>query len=71
MEMSEKILLENGFERKLGKGGYYYVKGEVGVVQNTKWLPCNVETGEPVNTGVYVDSLDELYRLAKEGGKSV
>ena len=71
MEMSEKVLFENGFEKKLGKDGYFYVNGNVGVVQNIKWLPCNVETGEPINTSVYVNTLEELYKLAKEGGKSI
>lgn len=71
MEMSEKVLLENGFEKKLGKDGYFYVNGNVGVVHNDFWLPCNVDTGAPYAGTSYVNTIEELYRLAKEGGKSI
>lgn len=48
MEITEKVLLKNGFEKKLAGNGYFFVKGKIGVVQNLKWLVCDVETGEPI-----------------------
>ena len=68
MKISEKVLLENGFEKKNGQNGSFFVKGEIGVVQNIKWLVCNVETGEPHGTNSYVNTIEELFKLAKEGG---
>ena len=71
MKISEEVLLENGFEKRQGQNGYFFVKGRIGVVQNVKWLACNVETGEPDGTNSYVNTIEELYKLAKEGGVCV
>ena len=68
MEITEKSLFENGFEKKQDKEGSFYIKGKIGVVQNIKWLPCNVETGELLVTNTYVNTLEELYKYAEEGG---
>lgn len=68
MKISEEVLLENGFEKRQGRNGYFFVKGRIGVVQNVKWLACNVETGEPDETNTYINTIEELYKLAKEGG---
>lgn len=68
MKITESSLLKEGFEKKCIKGGCFYVNGEIGVVFNDKWLPCNIETGEPYNTGVYVETIEELYKLANDAG---
>ena len=68
MKITETLLLEKGFEKKCINGGCYYVKGKVGVVYNDIWLPCNIETGEPYNTGIYVETLEDLYKLANKAG---
>lgn len=71
MEITEKVLLKNGFEKKLAGNGYFFVKGKIGVVQNLKWLVCDVEQGSPYGTNTYVNTMEELYRFAKEGGVSI
>lgn len=68
MKITETLLLEEGFEKKLVKDGRFYVKGKIGVVYNGMWLPCNIDTGEPYNTGICVETLEDLYNLAKEAG---
>ena len=66
MEITADILLARGFEQKQGDGGVYYVKGKVGVVHNSQWLPCNVDSGKPLSTGLYINTMEELAELAKE-----
>ena len=68
MEISEEVLLKNGFEKRSNRNGVFYVKGKIGLVQNVRWLPCNMETGEPHSTNTYVNTIEELYKLAKDGG---
>ena len=71
MKITETLLLEEGFEKKCLKSGCFYVNGEVGVVYNDMWFPCNVETGVPYGTNVCVETIEDLYKLAKEAGKSI
>lgn len=66
MKITEALLLAKGFEKKFVKGGCFYAKGKIGVVYNDIWLPCNIDTGEPYNTGIYVETLEDLYNLADE-----
>ena len=71
MKITETVLLKEGFEKKCLKSGCFYVKGEVGVVYNDMWLPCNVDTGVPCGSNVCVETIEDLYKLAKLGGKSI
>ncbi len=71
MKITEELLLANGFEKKCIFGGCFYVKGVVGLVYNDMWLPCNVDTGEPYGTNVRIETIEDLYKLAKEAGKSI
>ena len=71
MKITDTLLLEKGFEKKFSKDGFFYVKGKIGVVYNGMWLPCNVDTGVPINTCIRVDSIEDLYKLAKEAGESI
>ena len=69
MKITEKLLLENGFEKRNNTEGEYYVKDKVAIVKNIKWLLCNNETGFPLNTGVYIDTMEELEELAQEANQ--
>lgn len=71
MAITEELLLENGFEKRYNTEGEYYVKGKVAIVKNIKWLPCNYETGFPLNTGGYINTMEELAELAKEANVSI
>ena len=66
--LSQKILLENGFEEKNMFGQEVYVKGNVALVKSFKWVPCQMESGEPLATNLYVDTWEELETLMQEGG---
>lgn len=68
MKITETLLLEDGFEKKHTKDGCFYVKGKIGVVYNDMWLPCNIDTGVPYSTVFFLETLEDLYNLAKEAG---
>ena len=63
MIITKELLLESGFEKRYNTEGEYYVKDKVAIVKNIKWLPCNYETGFPLNTGIYIDTIEELEKL--------
>ena len=64
--LTPKVLRENGFEERLMFGRIIFAKGIVGVYLESKWIPCNMETGLPIHTNVYVNTWEELKALAKE-----
>lgn len=67
--LSREILLEKGFVEKTKFGQEVYVKGDVALVNSFKWVPCYMESGEPLATNVYVDTWEELEKLMQEGGQ--
>lgn len=67
--LTRQILLENGFEEKMMYGQIFYVKGNCAVVHSFKWVPCNLESGVPLSTNVYVNTMEELEKLLQEGGQ--
>lgn len=52
MDITESLILKNGFEKRYNTEGEYYVKDKASIVKNLKWLMCNYETGFPLNTAV-------------------
>ena len=66
--LTPTLLREKGFSERLMFGNIYFVKSKIAVVYNFKWIPCNFELGQPLCTNVYVDTWEELVRLAKEAG---
>ncbi|MBR5698455.1 MAG: hypothetical protein IKX44_07545 [Prevotella sp.] len=61
--ITETNLLEYGFEKRKYGSIVFFVKDEFAIVQNIKWLPCNIYTGVPLSTGLYVDTMEELEQL--------
>ncbi len=70
MEITEKVLLANGFKKKYGKEGCFYAKGKVGLVKNIKWQPFNAEDNIPLSD-TYVDTMEELVKLVLEAGMTI
>ena len=70
MEITEKVLLANGFIKKYGKGGCFYAKGKVGLVKNIKWQPFDTEDNIPLSD-TYVNTIEELVKLAQEAGVTI
>ena len=66
--LSPKLLREKGFEERLMFGNVYFVKSKIAVVYQFRWIPCTMEFGEPLCTNVYIDTWEELVRLAKNAG---
>ncbi|MBR7031519.1 MAG: hypothetical protein IKI06_09850 [Prevotella sp.] len=62
-DITEKNLLKCGFEKRKYGEVAFYVKDQFAIVQQFKWLPCNIETGEPLNTCIYVNTMEELEKL--------
>ena len=58
--ITEKNLLKYGFEKREYGTNVFFAKNEFAVVQNVQWLPYNFETGVPLNTLIYVDTIEEL-----------
>ena len=82
--ITPKLLMERGFREIVMSGGIVYVKGIVGVAYNTfcipytdfdvvcniSWIPCNMETKQPLTPGPIriVTTFEDLEQLAKEAG---
>lgn len=66
--LSRETLLEKGFEERTKFGQEVYVKGNVALVKSFKWVPCQMESGEPLATNLYVDTWEELETLMQKGG---
>jgi len=67
--ITERNLLKSGFEKRKYGDVTFYVKHEFALVQQFKWLPCNIETGEPLNTCIYVNTMEELEELMRMKNK--
>lgn len=70
MEITEKVLLANGFIKKYGKDGFFFAKGKVGLVKNIKWLTFDTENNTPLSD-TYVDTMEELVKLTQEAGLTI
>lgn len=68
MKITEELLLERGFQKREYYGNLYYVRENFGIVQNVKWIPCNIDTAKPLSTGIYIETIEELEELMSEGG---
>ena len=82
--ITPKLLMERGFKEMVMSGGIVYVKGIVGVAYNTfcmpytdfdvvcniSWIPCNMETKQPLTPGPIriVTTFEELDLLVQEAG---
>ena len=68
-KLTRQILLKKGFEEKMMYGQIFFVKGNCAVVYSFKWVPCDLKSGAPLSTNVYVDTAEELEKLLQEGGQ--
>ena len=66
MEITEDLLIQRGFQKQINDGHVLYVKGKA-IVKEYGWVPCNYETGMPLSTCIYVDTIEQLERLIAEG----
>ena len=64
--ITEDQLLQRGFVRKQSALGFYYVLDNFGIVCNVRWQVCNSDTGEPLSTLLYVNTMEELEKLIGE-----
>lgn len=69
--LTPSLLREKGFVEKLMYGNIYFIKSKIAVTYNFKWIPCSTEFGQPLCTNVYVDTWEELVRLANEAGIAI
>ena len=65
--LTPKVLRNKGFKERLMFGQIVYVKGKCAVVYSFAWIPCNIESGIPLATNVFVNTWEELEKLMEEG----
>lgn len=66
--LSPKLLEAKGFTERLMFGDIYYVKYKIAVVYKFRWIPCTMDFGQPLCTNIYIDTWEELVRLAQDAG---
>ena len=64
--LTPKVLREKGFEERLMFGRIIFTKGIIGVYFESVWIPCNMESGLPLHTNMYVNTWEELVVLSKK-----
>ena len=52
-------------------GNICYVKDNIAVVYKFRWFPCNMDTGSPLSTQMFVDTYEELETVINEGGLKI
>ncbi len=62
-KLNPQVLRDHGFEEKIMYGYICYVKGEYAVVYNFAWIPCTLESGQPLCSQLYVDTWEQLEAL--------
>ena len=69
--IAPELLLELGFDkRKTKEDNDFFAKGEIGLVNNTGWIPCKMVNGEPkaVEPIWNITTIEELYIIEKRAG---
>ncbi len=67
MEITRENLIKEGFTEKKCKNLTCYARGKFRIVYNYgMWLPCNCETGIPLNNKTYVSSMEEVLKCYDE-----
>lgn len=66
--ITPRLLREKGFEERMMFGQVVYVKANCALVYSYAWIPCNLDSGTPLSTLVFVNTWEELEKLMKEGG---
>ena len=66
--ITTQLLQQKGFEEKVMFGQTVFIKGECALVHVFEWVPCNVESGRPISSNIYVKTWDELAKIMQEGG---
>ena len=67
MEITRENLINEGFTEKKCQNLSFYTKGKFGIVYNfDMWLPCNCETGIPLNNRTYASTMEEVQKCLKE-----
>lgn len=61
--LTPQVLRDKGFEEKLMYGHVCFVKDMYAVVYSFAWIPCDLKTGQPLSTNVYVNTWEELETL--------
>ena len=62
------LLIEAGYREVIFEGRFYYVKNRLAITfDGFCWRPCNIDFGRPYATNVYVNTMEELEQLMKEG----
>lgn len=67
MKITRENLIKEGFTEIESQKSSLYKKGNFGIVYNfDMWLPCNCETGIPLNNKTYVSTMEEVLKCYKE-----
>ena len=67
MMISKEQLLHKGFVCKQSTYGSYYVYGNFGLAGNIKWQLCNPESGEPLSTLLYIETMEDVEKIINHG----
>ena len=66
--ITPQLLRQKGFEERMMFGHVVYVKENCALVYSYAWIPCNLNSGTPLSTNVYVNTWEEYEKLMQEGG---